>query len=110
MEAYTIVDDGVRKAMEGLLRTWKQPVPESLDTRPVFPPDVTRDIESALIKYRTLAVQRQGAVSQKPGLHHNMPARPMPGVPWRNTPTPPQNATRREWSNLNERNVTGQKA
>ncbi|KAF2097603.1 hypothetical protein NA57DRAFT_41406 [Rhizodiscina lignyota] len=59
MGAYTLVDPNVRKAMEALLKTWKQPVPESLDTRPVFPSDVTRDIENALIKARTVMLQHQ---------------------------------------------------
>lgn len=93
MDAYTLMDQGTRKAMEGLLKTWKQPVPESMDPRPVFPPDVTRDIENALIKYRTAAIQQQ-ALSQKPGMSHNLPPRPMPNAAWRNTPTPPQTASR----------------
>jgi pre-mRNA cleavage complex 2 protein Pcf11 len=68
MDAYTLMDMPTRKAMEGLLKTWKQPVPESMDTRPVFPSEVTRDIENALIKYRTVAIQQQ-ALSQKQALH-----------------------------------------
>src|SRR4051794_34457169 len=56
MDAYSLMDPGTRKAMEGLLKTWKQPVPESMDPRPVFSADVTRDIENALIKYRTVAI------------------------------------------------------
>jgi pre-mRNA cleavage complex 2 protein Pcf11 len=93
MDAYVIMDSGTRKAMEGLLKTWKQPVPESMDARPVFQPEVTRDIENALIKFRTVAVQQQ-ALSQRPGSQHSMPARPMPNMPWGNTPTPPQNVGR----------------
>ncbi|KAF2878311.1 hypothetical protein BDV95DRAFT_478930 [Massariosphaeria phaeospora] len=82
MDAYTLMDQGTRKAMEGLLRTWKQPVPESMEARPVFSPDVTRDIENALNKYSKLAMQ------------HGLPARPVSNPAWRNTPTPPQNITR----------------
>jgi pre-mRNA cleavage complex 2 protein Pcf11 len=74
--------------MEGLLKTWKQPVPESMDPRPVFQPEVTRDIENALIKFQTAAVQAQ-AQSQR--LPHGLPARPMSNSAWRDTPTPPQN-------------------
>ncbi|OCL08750.1 hypothetical protein AOQ84DRAFT_376453 [Glonium stellatum] len=97
MDAYTLMDMPTRKAMEGLLKTWKQPVPESMDTRPVFPSEVTRDIENALIKYRTVAIQQQ-ALSQKQALHA-VPARPMPATPWRNTPTPPQSTSRYTPSN-----------
>ncbi|KAH8716980.1 hypothetical protein GQ44DRAFT_398493 [Phaeosphaeriaceae sp. PMI808] len=86
MDAYLVMDQGTRKAMEGLLRTWKQPVPESMDHRPVFPADVTRDIENALAKIRT-AVQQQ---VQRP--QHALPARPPTTLGWRETPTPPQNA------------------
>ncbi|KAF2826393.1 hypothetical protein CC86DRAFT_370404 [Ophiobolus disseminans] len=73
MDAYLVMDQGTRKAMEGLLKTWKQPVPESMDPRPVFPADVTRDIENSLMKMRSATQQ------------HALPARP-PTVP---TPIPP---------------------
>lgn len=77
--------------MEGLLKTWKQPVPDSLDTRPVFPHETTRDIDNALIKYRTVAIQhqQQAARSQRQMLGQ-APARVAQSLPWRNTPTPPQ--------------------
>lgn len=89
MEAYLVMDQGTRKAMEGLLRTWKQAVPESMDPRPVFPVDVTRDIENALTKIRT-AVQQQ---VQRP--QHALPPRPpVSNVAWKSTPTPPQNVPR----------------
>ena len=81
--------------MDGLLKTWKQPVPESMDSRPVFSAEVTRDIENALIKFRTVAVQQQ-ALSQRPP--HGLPPRPpnnaVANMPWRNTPTPPQTVPR----------------
>jgi len=85
MDAYLVMDQGTRKAMEGLLRTWKQPVPESMDPRPVFPADVTRDIENALTKIR-VAVQQQ---VQRP--QHALPPRPPTNMAWRDTATPPQN-------------------
>jgi pre-mRNA cleavage complex 2 protein Pcf11 len=88
MDAYLVMDQGTRKAMEGLLRTWKLSVPESMDNRPVFPVDVTRDIENALAKMRT-AVQQQ---VQRPA--HALPARPPTTVAWRDTSTPPQNLPR----------------
>lgn len=88
MDAYLVMDQGTRKAMEGLLRTWKMPVPESMDPRPVFPADVTQDIENALAKMRN-AVQQQ---VQRPA--HALPARPPTTVAWRDTATPPQNMAR----------------
>ncbi|KAF9731811.1 hypothetical protein PMIN06_007806 [Paraphaeosphaeria minitans] len=86
MEAYSKVDQPTRKAMEGLLRTWKQPVPESMDSRPVFPLEMTSDIENALNKMRSVQAQMQ---SQRQV--HALPARPVIAAAWRNTPTPPQN-------------------
>ena len=59
MDAYLVVDQATRKAMEGLLRTWKQSVPESMDTRPVFPANVTGDIENAVNKIRSVAAATQ---------------------------------------------------
>lgn len=57
MEAYALVDNNVRRKMEEMLKTWKEPVPGSIDTRPVFLPEVTRPIENSLIKARTSAIQ-----------------------------------------------------
>ncbi|KAF1997211.1 hypothetical protein P154DRAFT_296244 [Amniculicola lignicola CBS 123094] len=96
MDAYTLMTPAFRKAMEGLLRTWKQPVPESMDPRPVFPPEVTRDIENALSKFQSIAAQHQPLPARPPAMQpmqHGMPARPMQNTPWRSTPTPPQNGT-----------------
>ncbi|KKY13047.1 putative mrna cleavage factor complex component pcf11 [Diplodia seriata] len=59
VNTYTLVDNPTRKALEGLLRTWKQPVPESMDTRPVFPVDITRAIDNMLLKYKTVIAQQQ---------------------------------------------------
>lgn len=89
MDAYLVVDQATRKAMEGLLRTWKQPVPESMDTRPVFPANVTGDIENAVNKIRSVAAQ-----TQPPRPVHALPPRPPSNVAWRDTSTPPQNLPR----------------
>lgn len=89
MDAYLVVDQATRKAMEGLLRTWKQPVPESMDTRPVFPANVTADIENAVNKIRSVAAQ-----AQPPRPMHALPPRPPSNVAWRDTSTPPQNLPR----------------
>lgn len=78
MQAYTLVDSNVRKSMEGMLKTWKEPVPGSMDPRPVFHPETVRPIENALIKAKTVAMQSH---------------RPM-APDYRNTPTPPNYANR----------------
>ncbi|THY66604.1 hypothetical protein D6C97_01512 [Aureobasidium pullulans] len=87
MDSYTLVDSHTRKSMEAMLKTWKEPVPGSMDPRPVFPADVTRTIENALIKARTAAVQLQTRNRTPLGI----PGRPMSSA-YRNTPTPPHNA------------------
>ncbi|GAB7352940.1 hypothetical protein MBLNU459_g3519t2 [Dothideomycetes sp. NU459] len=88
MDAYTLVEPNTRKSMEGMLKTWKEPVPGSIDPRPVFAPEVTRVIENALIKARTVMQQSR---NQRTPL--GMPQRPMSSA-FRNTPTPPQNGSR----------------
>lgn len=87
MEAYALVDNNVRRKMDEMLKTWKEPVPGALDTRPVFPREVTSPIENALIKARTSALQVQNEY-----LRNQQPNRGRPGVanvPHRETPTPP---------------------
>lgn len=79
MDAYTLVPVETRRNMEGMLKTWKEPVPGALDSTPVFPADIVRPIENALIKYRTIMVQNSRPVQ-------NQPQQPV----YRNTPTPPQ--------------------
>ncbi|KAL4786700.1 hypothetical protein BJX76DRAFT_81526 [Aspergillus varians] len=91
MNAYTLVDSQTRRKLDEMLKTWKEPVPGSLDTRPVFPPDITRSIENALIKARTAALQQQQARGQQDVFNRGRVGTP-PG--WPNTPTPPQNAAR----------------
>lgn len=92
MDAYSLVNNQVRKKLDEMLKTWKEPVPGSLDTRPVFPVETTRPIENALIKARTHAIQQQQlqARSQQDLMNRARPTAtpPVPG-PWRNTPTPP---------------------
>jgi len=57
MDAYTLVEPPVRRKLEELLLTWKEPPQTGLTTTPVFPVDVTRKIETALLKAKTLALQ-----------------------------------------------------
>lgn len=77
MEAYRLVDQGTRRALDALLKTWKEPVPGSLDPRPVFPPEAVQPIENAMIQFRTVTLQKQ---------RQGQP----PVMGYRNTPTPPQ--------------------
>lgn len=80
MESYAVVDSNVRRKMEEMLRTWKDPVPGSMDTRPVFSHELVRPIENALMKARAATMPQQGPI----------PGRPRPAMmPHRNTPTPP---------------------
>ncbi|KAI0019386.1 hypothetical protein F4780DRAFT_771228 [Xylariomycetidae sp. FL0641] len=99
MDSYAMVDMPTRRKMDEMLKTWKEPIPGSIDTRPVFPPDVVRPIENALLKVRTATMQQERARGQQPFMGRG---RPMPqgvpqGVPqgmpqtmpYRETPTPP---------------------
>lgn len=85
MESYALVDGNTRRKMEEMLKTWKEPVPGSIDPRPVFSLDVIRPIENALLKARTSAIQanQQNARSQ------HLARVPGVAAPKRNTPTPP---------------------
>jgi hypothetical protein len=86
MAAYALVDQPVRRKMDEMLKTWKEPVPGSMDTRPVFPPEVTRPIENALIRAKTSYLQESrsqpnayqqpsGHMSQQPfNQHYQQPA------------------------------------
>ncbi|KAI1825332.1 hypothetical protein F4861DRAFT_196513 [Xylaria intraflava] len=88
MDAYAMVDMATRRKLEEMLKTWKEPVPGSIDTRPVFPPEVVRPIENALIKVRTTTLQQdQERMRSQQQLYGR--GRPVPGVPYRETPTPP---------------------
>ncbi|KAF5876063.1 putative mrna cleavage factor complex component pcf11 protein [Botrytis fragariae] len=87
MEAYALVSHDVRRKMDEMLKTWKEPVPGSIDTRPVFPPEVTRPIENALIKARTSALQQEQLRSQQQLMNRGRSA--VGQAPYRNTPTPP---------------------
>ena len=91
MQAYALVDHHVRKKLDEMLKTWKNPVPGSIDTRPVFPAEVTKGIEKALIQARTQALQQQQ--QQQRSQHDLLRRRPVSTTPagYRDTSTPPQN-------------------
>ncbi|KAF4451371.1 hypothetical protein F53441_5637 [Fusarium austroafricanum] len=84
MESYAVVDQPVRRKMEEMLRTWKEPVPGSMDSRPVFSHELVRPIENALFKARAASMPQAGM----------MPGRPRSAVPHRDTPTPPGHGMR----------------
>jgi len=44
--------------MDFILRTWKDPPQGSRDPQPVLPADITRQIENALIRFRTISFQQ----------------------------------------------------
>ena len=50
MESYAMVDQPTRRKMEEMLKTWKEPVPGSIDRKPVFDPSIVGPIETALMK------------------------------------------------------------
>jgi pre-mRNA cleavage complex 2 protein Pcf11 len=83
MLAYTQVDSQIRRKLDEMLKTWKEPVPGSLDPRPVFSADVTRPIETALIKARTQALQAQQEQDSKSRLQ-NRHRTSTPPVGWNN--------------------------
>ncbi|KAI0397155.1 hypothetical protein F5Y17DRAFT_416478 [Xylariaceae sp. FL0594] len=87
MDAYAMVDMPTRRKLEEMLKTWKEPVPGSIDTRPVFPPDVVRPIENALIKVRTTTLQQDQERMRSQQMYGR--GRPAQGAPYRETPTPP---------------------
>jgi len=89
MEAYALVDNNVRRKMEEMLKTWKEPVPGSIDTRPVFVPEVTRPIENALIKARTSAIQAHQEYARTQQQPPNRGQVRPSSAPYRDTPTPP---------------------
>ncbi|KAI4239160.1 MAG: hypothetical protein L6R40_005593 [Gallowayella cf. fulva] len=95
MNAYASVQAPIRKKLDEMVKTWKEPVPGSSDMRPVFPPEITRPIETNLIKFRTLAFQaaQQQQRQQGPPMPQTMnsPYAAATFQPdWRNTATPPQ--------------------
>ena len=92
MNAYSLVNNQVRRKLDEMLKTWKEPVPGSLDPRPVFPAETIRPIENALIKARTAAVQAQQQQQSRAQQETMARGRPMatPNPQWRSTPTPPQ--------------------
>ncbi|KEF51286.1 uncharacterized protein A1O9_12636 [Exophiala aquamarina CBS 119918] len=88
MHAYSQVDTNVRRKLEEMLKTWREPVPGALSTTPVFPISSTQSIVDNLNKFRaaTAANSRfqttpiQGAPARVASTQQ----------PYRQTATPPQ--------------------
>jgi pre-mRNA cleavage complex 2 protein Pcf11 len=85
MGAYTKVDNATRRKMDEMLKTWKEPVPGSISTKPVFPLEQVRPIEHALMAARNaaFAAHQNSFQGQQQLMRGRQPA------PSRETPTPP---------------------
>lgn len=81
-EAYAVADAPTRKKMHEMFKTWKEPIPGSIDRRPVFPPDVTQPIENALIRATASGDEQVRRLAQSRAMAHQ-------AVPYRGTGTPP---------------------
>ena len=88
MGAYAKVDSSTRRKMEEMLRTWKEPIPGFMDTKPVFPPELIRPIEMALLGARSAALAAHQSSIQ--GQQQLLRGARQPSAPFRETPTPPQ--------------------
>lgn len=91
MDAYLVVEPQVRQKLKEMLQTWKQPVPGTTSSQPVFASEITRKIDNALIKARTAALQhqqKQMRQNQALGLDRGAGRTPPPQQ-FRNTPPPP---------------------
>ncbi|KAK4644629.1 mRNA 3' end processing factor [Podospora bellae-mahoneyi] len=82
MGSYTKVDNATRRKMDEMLKTWKEPVAGSISKKPVFPLELVRPIENALL------AARNAYMEQAKFQTHLMRGRPA-GPPARDTPTPP---------------------
>ncbi|KAK8133948.1 mRNA cleavage factor complex component Pcf11 [Apiospora sp. TS-2023a] len=75
MNAYASVDMATRRKMDEMLKTWKEPIPGSIDTRPA--------------RTSAMAAQQQHYRNEQQLLGRGRPMPQQPPVPYRNTPTPP---------------------
>lgn len=93
MLAYSQVDPSLRRKLEELLKTWREPVPGSLQTAPVLPLQTTQSIVDALNRFRattTPARPQQYPTQLQPQPQAHAPGIIHGGQPYRATPTPPQ--------------------
>lgn len=88
MLAYSQVDANIRRKLEEMLKTWREPVPGSLSNTPVFPLPSTQTIVDSLNRFRASSTPVPRASQVTPA---NRAAQIIqPQLPHRNTPTPPQ--------------------
>ena len=87
MLAYSQVDGAVRRKLEEMLKTWREPVPGALSPTPVFPIASTQSIVDSLNKFRA-ATPGPNRYQSTP--LQGQPARVASAQPYRHTPTPPQ--------------------
>ncbi|EXJ80078.1 hypothetical protein A1O3_08364 [Capronia epimyces CBS 606.96] len=87
MLAYSQVDAPVRRKLEEMLKTWREPVPGSLSPTPVFPHASTQSIVDSLNKFRS--PMPAATRYQSPHIQPT-PARALVDPRYRHTPTPPQ--------------------
>jgi len=100
MYAYSQVDTTVRRKLEEMLKTWREPVPGSLSTTPVFPFSATQSIIDALnrLKVSTGTPRMPQHGQSAPRATSTQPFRPTPTTqpaaqytqqfPPHSTPTP----------------------
>lgn len=85
MLAYSQVDQAVRRKLEEMLKTWREPVPGSLSSTPVFPLQATQSIMDALNRFKASTAGRAAqAPLRAPSIVQAQ------AVNYRQTPTPPQ--------------------
>ena len=91
MNAYTLVNTMIRQKLDEMLQTWKSPNPGSLETKPVFPSEVTRPIEEALQKARNAAFEQQQRQALRAQQEATIRGRPMAQINlnYRPAVTPP---------------------
>ena len=58
MTAYSLVNGHTRQKLDEMLSTWKLPNAGSLETKPVFPQNVTKPIEDALSRAKSAAQEQ----------------------------------------------------
>ena len=70
MAAYVVVDHQIRRKLEEMLSTWKQPLPGAITAQPVFPVEVTMKIDQILAKARMAGMQPLPGASRMIPLGH----------------------------------------
>lgn len=85
MLAYSQVDQAVRRKLEEMLKTWREPVPGSLSSTPVFSLSATQSIVEALTRFKGSTTSFSAQQQVRPSSIAQTQA-----LQYRQTPTPPQ--------------------